>query len=208
MDENGNVLELVMPKEYGIKLPDPTLLEYYKDIEKRRMWINFDIDDTLFEFTQRIYNYNAEDKEIPIEDRKPIYIYIMSYGGCLENTFAFISACLTSKTPIITVNCGISISAGGLIFLAGSKRYTTKFATVMIHSGSTSGVGGTYEQTVSQQKNYNKTVERMKNYILERTGMDSKIFNKHKAEDWYIYADEMLKLGIATDIIENIDDVC
>ena len=201
------LIPTIDPDLENMKLPSPELVEYYSDLEKREMWINYDIDDSLFDLTKNIYRYNKEDMGIPVSQRKPIYVYVFSYGGEVENCLAFVSAILASKTPVITVNCGIAMSCGALIFLAGQKRYMTKLGTVLIHNGSSSGGGGTYEQNVAQQENYNATVDKFKKYILERTNIDPKVYNKHRSKEWYLYADDCIKYGIATDLIENIEDI-
>ena len=56
----------------NLKLPNPELVEYYNDVEKREMWINYDIDDSLFDLTKKIYQYNKEDIGVPVDERKPI----------------------------------------------------------------------------------------------------------------------------------------
>lgn len=201
------LIPTIDPELENAKLPNPDLVEYYNDVEKREMWINYEIDDSLFDLTKKIYQYNKEDIGIPVEQRRPIYVYVFSYGGEVENCLAFISAILASKTPVITVNCGVAMSCGALIFMAGHKRYMTKFGTVLIHSGSSSGGSGTYEQSVAFQKNYTVTVDKTRKFILERTNIDPKVYNKHKSEEWFIYAEDCIKYGIATDLIENIEDI-
>ena len=83
MDENIQVLDIVIPPEADVKLPSPDLVHYYKDYGERNISIDYDIDDNLFEVTKQIMEYNRKDKDIPVEKRKPINIYIMSYGGDL-----------------------------------------------------------------------------------------------------------------------------
>ena len=153
MDENIQVLDIVIPAEADVKLPSPDLVHYYKDYDERNISIDYDIDDSLFEVTKQILEYNRKDKDIPVEKRKPINIYVMSYGGDLYQAYACISTMLASKTPIRTINMGVAMSAGLLILLAGHERYAMKYSTAMIHSGS-GGAQGTYEQMEEQQKNF------------------------------------------------------
>ena len=75
--------------------------------------------------------YNRKDRDIPVEKRKPINIYIMSFGGELYPAYALISTILASKTPVNTINMGVAMSAGLLILLAGHKRYAMKYITAM-----------------------------------------------------------------------------
>lgn len=206
MNEDVQFLDIVIPKSIAnMELPAPELVQFYKDYDNRNISIS-DIDEDLFATTKLIYDYNASDKGKPIEERKPITIQIMSYGGDLYQAYALISAILASTTPVITINCGVAMSAGLLILLAGHKRYAMKYSTAMIHSGS-GGAQGTYEQMEEQQKNYKKLVDLMRNYIMERTTIDSKLFNKNKAKDWYITDSEQVELGIVSKIVENLDEI-
>lgn len=206
MNEDVQFLDIVIPKSVAnMELPAPELVQFYKDYDNRNIFIS-DIDEDLFATTKLIYDYNASDKGKPIEERKPITIQIMSYGGDLYQAYALISAILASTTPVITINCGVAMSAGLLILLAGHKRYAMKYSTAMIHSGS-GGAQGTYEQMEEQQKNYKKLVDLMRNYIMERTTIDSKLFNKNKTKDWYITDSEQVELGIVSKIVENLDEI-
>ena len=104
------------------------------------------------------------------------------------------------------VNMGVAMSAGLLILLAGHKRYAMKYSTAMIHSGS-GGTQGTYKQCEEQQKNYKKLVDMMRNYILERTNIEVKLFKKQWTKDWYLTDKEQVELGIVSKIVENLDEI-
>ena len=207
MDENIQVLDIVIPEETAnVKLPAPDLVNYYKDYDNRCISIDFDIDDCLFEVTKQIMEYNRQDRGVPVEQRKPIRVYVMSYGGDLYQAYAFVSAVLASKTPVWTINMGVSMSAGLLILLAGHKRFAMRYSTAMIHSGS-GGAQGTYEQMEEQQKNYKKLIDAMRSYIMERTNIDLKLFNKNKTKDWYITDTEQVELGIVDSIVSDLDEI-
>ena len=69
----------------NVKLPDPTLLDYYKRLKRREILINQEIDDGIVEWTQEIIEWNREDKDIKdYSKRKPIKIFINSNGGSLN----------------------------------------------------------------------------------------------------------------------------
>lgn len=208
MDENMPML-VTIPKELeNVKLPSPELMAYYEDYNDRKIYITCDIDESLFDVVRQIMIYNKEDRDndISVEKRKKIYVYIYSYGGDLTAAYSLINTIMCSQTPVVTVNLGNAMSAGALIFLAGTERYTHKFGTVLLHSGSGS-VGGTFEQAESSMENYKKLVAIMKDYIIERTNIDSKLYTKNAKKDWYITAEECIQLGIATKIITNLDEI-
>lgn len=206
LDGAVKVLDIVIPPEADVKLPDPSLLAYYNDKQERAIWIDSDIDDCTYEITKQIYEYNRQDKDIPVESRKPIKIYINSFGGDLYQCFALISAIGASKTPVYTINTGVAMSAGMIILLSGHKRFAVKYSIAMCHSGSGS-VGGDFEQTQSAMDNYKKMVDAMKTYILERTKIDSKTLSRKWTKDWYMFADEQVSLGVANEIVEDISEV-
>ena len=190
----------------NLSLPNPELLQFYKDVENRIIWIEGEIDESLFESSKLIMNWNKEDKEIAPENRKPIKIFINSPGGTLEDTLSFVGLVGISKTPIITVNMGWAYCAACLIALSGHKRFAMPNTNYLLHSGS-GGCGGSFEQTTEQMKQYKSLVDKMRNYILDRTSIDSKTFNKKKSTEWYITCEEAVTLGMADKIIENIDEI-
>ena len=88
--------------------------------------------------------------------------------------------------------------------MAGHKRFALPNTEALIHSGS-GQLGGTFDQTTEQMKNYKILVDKMKEFILSKTKIDNKLFKKMSAKDWYIYTDEMLELGIVDSIVDNLD---
>lgn len=188
----------------NMQLPNPDLLTYYKDEQDRILWVEGEIGDGLFELSKLILRYNKEDKDLPVEQRKPIKIFINSNGGDLDSTLAFIGLMEISKTPIWTINACWAYSAAGLILMAGHKRFALPNTECLIHSGS-GQLGGTFDQTTEQMKNYKILVDKMRDFILAKTKIDQKLFKKNSAKDWYIYTDEMLDYGIVDKIVDNLD---
>lgn len=205
MNIDMNKMLVAIPESIeNLQLPNPDLLTYYKDEKDRVLWIEGEIGDGLFELSKMILRYNLEDKNIPVEERKPIKIFINSPGGDLDSTLAFIGLMNISKTPIWTIDACWAYSAAGLILMAGHKRYALPNTECLIHSGS-GQLGGSYEQTTEQMKNYKYLVDKMRDFILSKTKIDQKLFKKNSQKDWYIYTDEMLSLGIVDEIVEDLD---
>lgn len=199
-----NMLVAIPESVENMQLPNPDLLTYYKDERNRVLWVEGEINDGLFELSKMILGYNREDIGIPVEQRKPIKIFINSPGGDLDSTLAFIGLMNISKTPIWTIDACWAYSAAGLILMAGHKRYALPNTECLIHSGS-GQLGGSYEQTAEQMKNYKYLVDKMRDFILSRTKIDQKLFKKQSSKDWYIYTDEMLNLGIVDEIVTDLD---
>lgn len=199
-----NMLLAIPESIENLQLPSPELLSYYQDESNRTFWIDGEIDGNLTEFSKLIIKYNKEDKDKPIEERKPIKIFITSPGGNLDETLAFIGLIGISKTPVYTIDAGWAYSAAGLILMAGHKRFALPNTECLIHSGSGS-LGGSFEQTKEQMKNYKALIDKMREFILSHTTIDAKLFKKQSAKDWYINTEEMLKYGIVDAIVDDLD---
>ena len=199
-----NILESAKSENYIT----PEEFTYWKSRENRTFYIDYEIDDcySLIELGKIIIQMNMEEKDIPKEELKPIYLYVHSYGGDLEQSFFFCDLVMSSRIPIVTVAMGVAMSAGFLIFCAGHKRYAFKHSQLLVHSGS-AGFQGTAEQIEEAQKNYKKQLNEMKTYILSRTNIDEKVFNKNKAKDWYLTSDELVQYDVVDKLIENFDDI-
>lgn len=203
----NDLMSVLIPNNLeNMQLPSPELLNYYRDLEDRVIWLNQDVDESVLEISKLIMRFNKEDKDIPVENRKPIKLLIYSYGGDGAACFSLLDVIALSKTPVYTVNMGIAMSAGFLLLLAGHKRFCLKDSTALAHSGS-GGVSGSFEQTEAQMKDYKRFVETMRNYILERTKIDTKTFNKYKSKEWYLYSKEQIDYGVCDKIIDDIDEI-
>lgn len=172
-----------------------------KDMQQRKIWLHDEIDiETVSGAIHNIYQYNREDADLPVEERKPILLYIASNGGSVDAGFALIDAIQTSKTPIYTINTGYWYSMGFLIGLAGKKRFAMPNATFLMHDGSnfiwTSG------SKAQDQADFNRRVEaRVKQYILDHSTLTSKEYDKKQRVEWYLFADEAKEKGFIDQII-------
>ena len=82
-----------VPRELSnAMLPDPDLLNYYKDISQRILFLEGEIEEPSLEFVKEIYRFNAVDKGKPVEERVPIRIFIDSNGGDVQVMWCLINA--------------------------------------------------------------------------------------------------------------------
>lgn len=209
MEENVKVLDIMIPDEVeNLKLPNPELVNYYKDCDNRMIYIDFEIDETLLrDIGRQIIEYNRIDYGAPVEFRKPIVILINSGGGCLDSTYATIAIMEMSKTPIITVNMNSAYSAAGLLLMAGHKRYCMPRSQVLIHSGSASGISGNYEDIQESTKSYKKMVEEMREFIVSKTKIDKALMKKNQSKDWYLDTTSQVELGCVDAVLSSLDDI-
>lgn len=200
-------MKIMIPQNLeNMQLPSPELLTYYRNLEDRVIWIDYGVDETILEVSKLIMYFNKIDKGVRIEERKPIKLLLYSYGGDGQACFSLLDMIALSKTPVWCVNMGVAMSAGLLILLAGHKRFCLKNSTALAHSGS-GGTSGSFEQTEAQMKDYKRFVDTMRNYIIERTNIDTKTFNKYKSKEWYLYSEDQTKFGVVDKIIDDIDEI-
>lgn len=201
-----SVAELINMMKKGERIT-PEELTYWELREDRTYFIDYEINEMydLIELSKVIVQMNIKEKDIPKEELKPIYIFIHTFGGDVYQSAIFSDILLASRIPIVTVAMGATMSAGFDIFLAGSKRYCFEHSQLLLHAGynSLSGTAGEIEEA---QKNYKKQLEESKQYILSRTTMPEKDFNKHKKDDWYLTIDEVKKYNIAT-VVSSFDEI-
>lgn len=187
-------------------LPDPSMINYYVLENDRKLFLDQNVGYPIMEMIKLIMRWNMEDVNKPIEERKPIIIYIMSEGGSLTYMWSMLDAMLASKTPIITVNMGLAASSAALIFMAGSKRYSMSKAITVIHQGSAE-VAGDASKIMDAVNNYKLELDKMRTYILSRTNIPEKLFNKKNKDDWYLDAGECLTYGVCDKIVETLDEI-
>jgi ATP-dependent Clp protease protease subunit len=192
-----------------LNLPDPETLDYYNRMKNREIYWNADVDEVMVDFSLHIMNWNKQDKNIPIDERTPIKIYINTDGGDVVSVLNFIDIILLSKTPIITIAMGKVYSAGSLLVMAGHKRYAFNNTSCLIHSGSfgTMGTMGTTDKVLDYTEFTKKQEKRVKDYILSKTTISSKIYDKKYREDWFMFSDEMLSLNIVDKIVTDLDEI-
>lgn len=187
-------------------LPDPSLLEYYRRLQKREILWNDDIDDATIDIAMYIKKWNEEDKGKSVEERKPIKIFVNSDGGSLDTIMHIIDMILLSKTPVITIGMGRVYSAGGLLLMAGHKRYIFNHTSCLIHDGS-SGAIGSVGKLLDNLKFTEAFEQRVKKYILSQTHITSEMYEDNYRRDWFLFSDEMIRLGIADEIVTDIDTI-
>ena len=203
IDVMGDMSELV-----NIKLPDPTLLDYYKRINRREILINQEIDDGIIEWTQEIIEWNREDEGIDISDRKKIKIFINSNGGSLNAIMELITLCNLSKTPVVAIGMGKCYSAGGLLLMGIPKgnRYILSTTEALVHDGSTGSMGDT-GKVLDDLEYTKKTEESTKKFILSHTNISNELYDKNYRRNWWLDSDEIIKYGLADHVIKNIEEL-
>jgi ATP-dependent Clp protease protease subunit len=147
----------------------------------------------------RFWNRYDEENEIPIEEREPIKVYIDSPGGYLTSTFTIMDSIKLSKTPVWTINIGCAYSGGFFIFICGHKRIAYPTSSFLYHEGNGS-VSGDANKFQNQADFYKKQRQKLKEFTLKYTKITEEQYNEHIKDDWWLFADEAIELGIADEI--------
>jgi ATP-dependent protease ClpP protease subunit len=100
----------------NLSLPDPDLLNQYIDLQNRTIWISDEINLFTLNVIQYITYWNRNDKDLPIEERKPIKLLFYTQGGMLDIYNSVADVIELSKTPVYGINMGVCASAGAFIF--------------------------------------------------------------------------------------------
>lgn len=199
-------IELAGPAE-NLQLPNPALITYYKNLQNRTLWLDSEVDDTWLEFIRNILMWNEEDKDLPIDQRKPIKLMLFSYGGDLDTNNAFIDVIRASKTKIWAVNVGQACSAACFISIACHRRLAFPNASYLIHQGGGSGFEGTYEQVVAAVLEYQRKIEELNEYLRVNTKIPPDVLEERISTEWFITAKEALEYGICDEIITDLDTI-
>ena len=173
-----------------------------EDSEGRRLYLNCEIDETIVDTAvYNILRYNRMDKGIPVEERKPIIIYINSPGGCVSDGYSLIDAIRLSKTPVYTVNLALSASMGFLIYIAGHKRYAMPHSEFLLHDGSTMAYGSTAKMRDRMEFETVELGRETKEYILSRTKIGEELYNEKYRCEWYFLPQKGKEIGAVDYII-------
>ena len=196
----------VMEGLFDTTLPDPTMVEFYRRLKNREILWNDDIDDATIDIALYIKKWNDEDKDLAIEDRQPIKIFINSDGGYVATVLHVIDMIHLSKPPVYTIGMGRVYSAGGLLLMAGHKRYIFPHTSCLIHDGS-SGAIGSIGKMIDNLEFTKELEKRIKQYILSSTRITEEIYDQNYRRDWFMFSEEIIKLGIADEIVTDIDTI-
>lgn len=204
MDE---ILQISVPSSANVQLPDPTLKNFYEDLENRVYWMNDEISEYTLDLAQYILRWNREDRDKPVEERKPIRLIICSPGGSLEVAETLNSFIKMSKTPIHGIGIGMVASAASLIYLSCHKKYALDSAYFILHKGSCSGLNGNFNELEAFMSDYKQQIAKMVQFYIENTKYTEEEVNKNINSDWYVRFPEALDKGIVDEMVTDIDSL-
>ena len=190
----------------NMQLPNPDLRDYYRDEEDRIFWLDQEVQICAPDLIKMILRCNREDKGKLHEERKPIKLFFFSPGGSLYINNAMVDIIKASKTKIIGINMGMAYSAGCFMYLACHERVAMPSATFLIHKGS-GEFHGTFDEISSQITEYSRQIDELEEYVKANTKITQDILDEKFGTEWYITAQEAVKLGVCDKIITDIDQL-
>jgi ATP-dependent Clp protease, protease subunit len=142
------------------------------------------------------------------ESDAPINMLISSPGGHVESGDAIHDVIRFVRSPVTTIGTGWVASAGTHIFIAPPKerRVCLPNTRFMIHQPG-GGAGGPATDIAIQAKEIIKTRERIARVIARQTGQDLQKVLGDMERDFWMSADEAIKYGLVSKIIESSRDL-
>ena len=208
MSEHYEIALPILPETANWQLADPSLVNFYSDLENRTYWLNDEINNFTFDLVQYIIRWNREDKDIPVEQRKPIRIIVDCGGGHLSVSETVSNIIKMSKTPVYGIALGYVASGASVIYLSCHKKFALTNSVFVLHKGGCSGVSGTYDEIVAFARDYEKQMEMLIDFYITNTKYTEAEIEENIQTDWYIRTEEALKKGIVDEIITDIDIFC
>jgi len=151
----------------------------------------------------RFWNQYDDDHNIPVNERKPIKIYIDSCGGSLTDTFTIIDAIKMSKTPVWTIAVGCAYSGGFFTFISGHKRFAYPHASFLFHEGSTQN-GGTSGQFENYTAFYKRMLNHLKEITLANTNITEAQYQDIRKDDIWYTAEDGITEGFVDEILKEL----
>ena len=199
-DKNKSVLNLCMEDTFNIE-----------DLEARKLFINYEIDSSVIDdIVYQIMRFNRQDKGKPVDDRKPIIIYINSIGGTISDGWGLIDAIITSKTPVYTVNQALCASMGFLVYLAGNKRFAMPHAEFLMHDGGTGVINSAAKARDYMDFETNQLEVMTKEYVCKYTKISPETYDEKYRVEWWFLPKEGKELGVVDCIVGedcDLDDI-
>jgi ATP-dependent Clp protease protease subunit len=144
------------------------------------------------------------------ESSKPIHVYVNSPGGHVESGDSMhdIIKFVRSSVPIFMIGTGWVASAGALIYSAGEKklRFCLPNTRFLLHQPS-GGVMGPATDIDIEAREIIKMRERLSQIIADETGQTVERVRKDTERNYWMSATEAVEYGLATKIINSIDEL-
>lgn len=190
------------------------------ELKERNITIFNDVDESsMSSAIEKIFQINQSDEEwirnlynilnascakfdSSVIEMPHIQVLLSTYGGDVYDGLSLYDAIKNSNTEVDVTCFGKIMSMGIIILLASKNRKAYRNTTFMIHEISSGAIGklADLEESVDEAKRLNKVLFDIieKETKIKKSQLEE-IYNKK--QDWFITAEDALKLGIITEII-------
>ena len=138
------------------------------------------------------------------ENDSPIKIFIDSPGGDADAGYALFDMIRFVKAPVWTIGMGLVASAGAIIQLASPKerRVGLPNSHYLIHQP-LSGIRGVATDIEIHARELEKLREKINKLIADETGIEISQVEKDTDRDYWMNAEEAVKYGLISKIIQH-----
>lgn len=187
-------------------IPDLCKLEAYTDEANRIFWVTDVIDAGILDLVKVLIRVNAEDKDVPVEERRPVKIFIDSPGGDVSALWTVVNAIKISKTPVWTINMCTAYSAAADLMTCGTRRFALPGTSFMFHGGSRH-YEGQADDVETMKKFFDKVCKQLDDFVVGRTNISSKTYKAKTKSDWFFDEVEALNLGVIDAIVSDFNEI-
>jgi ATP-dependent protease ClpP protease subunit len=175
-----------------------------KSINNRIYYYEYVSHNSILNLTEQVQTVTKKMQILGIENEiepPPITLHIGSYGGSVFAGFAGMDMIKSNILPIHTVVDGAAASAATLLSVVGSRRLIRKNAYMLIHQLS-SCLYGKFEEIKDDMQNLERMMATIKQTYIDHARIPKDKLDDMLKHDWWLPADECLRLGLVDEIIE------
>jgi len=179
-----------------------TYEELYREyLDDRSLFLNDEINENVIEdYIMYILKWNKEDKNLPVENRQPIKIYISSPGGNVFDANILVDVIEASKTPITGIALDLVASASFHIYLACHERIAFKNSAFLQHDGEVA-LENSRKKARDTMRFFDEGDKRLKEHVLTHTNIDEEFYDSIYTDEYWVYAQKAKELGIVHKIV-------
>jgi len=173
-----------------------------EDVHFRHLYLNSEVDENIVNnIIYHIIRYNVLDKELPVDQRQPIKLYINSPGGNMTDGFALVDAISVSKTPVHTINIGLAASAACYIYMAGKRRFAMPRSEFLLHEAFVGELGHLSKIEDSVSFMTNEIGDMIREFVLSHSAISKDCYDSRRRTEWYMLPGKAQEYGIVDIII-------
>lgn len=184
-------------------------IDYEKAVRNRKKELAVDEENHLYRFSGSVHSLSVEKcmgqltEWSRLDPKCNMEIVFFSPGGSIIDGFElfdFIEGLRSAGHYITTGSLGMAASMAGVLLQAGNHRWIGHQSWMMIHRAAFGAIGKTFE-VEDEVKFVKRMEERILDIFVSRSKLSgSKIKRNWDRKDWWINADECVRLGLVDEI--------